>query len=162
MNNIIDLSNIQNKIKTKHIEFINKYGSILDKVMADDKLFSDIVMARLHLIATCFKNENVIDEFTLGENGPIKYIKIGKRGISNYINIETNGKTIKVNGYNYSDYGFTDDILKNNLRQEISDIDSFDWEEFAIKILDFIHEIIYERRKATEIKLNNILTDIKK
>jgi len=155
---ILDIPKIQNYIHEKHGEFIKQYASQVEKVMADHRLLSDIITAKLYRIAICFKEEHIIDDIRIVDAGPGKKMTLLKNGSVTYINIRTNGKVVIFEGYTYNQ-GMSSDF--SSPTEKFYDVDSFDfdWVEFSSKLLDYIHKIIYGRQEALEEKVRSMFDE---
>jgi len=153
--NILDIPTIQEEIRGKHRKFIKDFGSAIDKVMADHVLFADIVMAKLYRIALVFKEERIIDDVKIIDNGPYKKISLFKNGYATYVNISTNGEIIVLEGFTYTSE-FDQNFL--SLKEKIRNVndEKFDWLDFSRKLLDYIHATIYDRKESAEAKLNGM------
>jgi len=156
MKEFLNVPKIQKELHTRHKEFIEKYGGAVEKLMADHKLFSDIVMAKLNRILIVFKEEMIIDDMQITEQGPYKRITLNKKGYDAYIVIETNGTEIVFQGYTYGGNDFTGDFA--HMRHKIRDVNTedFDWVDFSIQLIDYIHKIIYDRKEAMETRLSSM------
>lgn len=155
---ILDIPKIQNHIREKHSEFIKQYASQVEKVMADHKLLSDIITAKLYRIAICFKEERVIDDIRIFDSGPGRKLTLLKNGSATYIDIRTNGKMIILEGYTYSQ-GMSSDCSSLSEKFYNVDVSDFDWVGFSSKLLDYIHKIIYGRQEALEEKVRSIFDE---
>lgn len=153
---ILDVPTIQKNIHDGHEKFVKEFGSASEKVMADHRLFADLIMAKLYRIALIFKEEKVIDEIKMTEDGPYKKVCLSKTGNTTYINVVTNGMVIVLEGLTYAT-GF--DTNYQWPKEKFNHVNSkeFDWVDFSIKLLDYIHSKIYERKDAMEARLNGML-----
>lgn len=163
-NKILDIPSIQKNVKDKHNKFIKEFGPAIEKVVADHKLFADIVIAKLNRIAMIFKEEKVFDDIKIIEFGPYKKITFSKTGYDTYVNIVTNGLEIILQGVTYA--GFEADLKMRNVKFSEVNSDNFDWNDFSNKMLDYIHAAIYGRKEAGEARLaflfqNNFKDDLK-
>lgn len=158
-NEFLNVPSIQKEIHVRHQAFIKKYGGAIEKVMADHKLFSDIVTAKLSRILLVFKQEAIIDDIKIVEQGPYKKITLSKNGYDTYVVIETNGIEIAFQGYAYTSDMISDLAL---LRHKVRDVntDDFDWVRFSIQLVEYIHKTIYERKEVVEAMLDGILRPI--
>jgi len=151
---ILNVPAIQKTIRDCHGKFIKNYGSAIDKVMADRKLFSDIILTKMHRIALIFREEKVIDSIDISDLGFCKKLILTKTGCNEYIEVATNGESISIKGFSYTT-GFDTDIPHpiNIIRNVNSE--NFDWVGFSGKLLDHIHATIYERKAASVTKFNS-------
>ena len=152
---ILDVPSIQKNICARHEKFIKDFGSAAEKVVADHKLFADLVMAKLYRIALIFKEEKVIDEIKMTEDGPYRRVHLSRTGNVTYVNISTNGLVIVLEGFTYTT-GFDTDFQWPKEKFFRVNSTDFSWEDFAIKLLDYIHATIYERKEAMEVRLNGM------
>ena len=153
---ILDVPAIQKNIRTRHEKFIKEFGPAAEKVMADHRLFADLVMAKLYRIALIFKEEKIIDEIKMTEDGPYKKICLSKVGNVTYVNVITNGLVIVLEGLTYADIYDTGFKYPKEKFMAVNS-NKFDWIDFATKLLDYIHSRIYERKEAMETRLNGML-----
>ncbi len=152
---VLNVPAIQKEIREKHQIFIEKYSGTLEKVMADHRLFADIILAKLHRILVIFKEEKVIDDIKMIDQGPYKKIILCKNGYDTYVEMETNGKVIKLQGFTYttgfdSDFRHQDQIFSNANDEE------FNWSNFCLELLEYIHGTIYERKEVAEQMLKGM------
>jgi len=152
---IINVPAIQKEIHEKHQKFVKDFGSAAEKVMADHKLFADIVMAKLYRIALIYKEEAVIDEVKITEDGPYRKISLCKSGNVTYVDIRTNGIVIVLEGFTYTT-GFDTDFHWPTEKFVNVNNDEFNWVDFSRKLLDYIHATIYERKEAMEARLDGM------
>jgi hypothetical protein len=160
-NKILDIPSIQKNVKDKHNKFIKEFGPAIEKVVADHKLFADIVIAKLNRIAVIFKEEKVIDDTKIVDFGPYKKITFSKIGYDTYVNIVTNGLEIILQGITYTEA----DLRMRNVKFSEVNSNNFDWNDFSNKTLDYIHAAIYGRKEAGEARLaflfqNNFKDDL--
>jgi len=158
MNQIIPINipKIQLEVRKRHGDFIGKYGSLIQKVVADNRLLTDLVASRLYHILLCFKEEHIVDDVKQGDGYPRKIV-ITKNGFDNYVNIITNGKKVRVEGYNIDNDNFMSGLqLPGQNFHGVDDVD-YDWEKFSIELLDYIHASIYDRKDALEATISEVL-----
>lgn len=152
---ILDVPSIQKSIHNKHEKFVKEFGPASEKVMADHRLFADLVMAKLYRIALIFSEEKVIDEVKMVEDGYNRGICLSKAGNVTYVKVATNGLVIVLEGFTYTT-GFDTDFQWPKEKFFHVNSDDFDWLDFSIKLLDYIHSTIYERKEAIETRLNGM------
>ena len=154
---IINIPEIQQEIRNKHKKFLDKFGSLPQKVAADHRLLADKILSKLFRIVVCFKEEKIIDNAKIVENGLLKKIYIKKDGYDNYIYIITNGISVALEGYNYSYNDFASDV--NVLKKRFDNIndEDYNWIDFSSQLLDHIHSVIYERQESAETHLESML-----
>jgi len=162
MDAIINVPEIQEVIRKSHKEFIEAYGSLVEKVVADNRLFADVISARLYRIAVCFKEERIIDEIQMLSNGPCKKMRLTKSGCDNTIYVITNGKSIMLEGIGYALSDFMSDPVIRKKRIDGVQKEDYDWTIFAKNLLDYIHEVIYERKEAAETKVEEMFENAPK
>jgi hypothetical protein len=151
---ILNVPVIQKTIKECHSKFIKNYGSAIDKVMADRKLFSDIILTKMHRIALIFREEKVIDTIDISDLGFCKKLVLTKTGYNEYIEVATNGESIYIKGFSYTT-GFDTDVEHSRSIIRNVNSDNFDWVNFSSKLLDYIHSVVYERKAASVTKFNS-------
>jgi len=153
---LINIVDIQKGIKKAHAVFMDNYGPQIEKVVADQRLMSEIIFARLYRILICFKEENIIDDYSIVREMPFKKLQLSKKGYNSYIYVSTNGSSIILEGYGFSLSDFTSDvtILKKKFRNVQEG--TYDWTQFSKELLDYIHSVIYERKEASETKINTM------
>lgn len=154
MAKILDIPSIQKSINTKHAKFIKKFGNAYHKAIADHDLNLNIIISKIKCICGVFIDEKVINEAIQVESNPFKTIRLLKNGNSSYIDITTNGNDISICGYTFDIKStssiFNDDfILFKNVNN-----DEFDWKNFSISLLDYIHLVIYRRKSVLEINID--------
>jgi len=152
---ILDVPSIQKNIHARHEEFVKKYGPAAEKVIADHKLFSDLVMAKLYRIALIFKEEKVVDDVKMTDDGPYRKICLSRSGNVTYVNVATNGLVIALEGFTYTT-GFDTDFQWPKEKFFHVNSDEFNWVDFSAKLLNYIHATIYERKEAIETRLNGM------
>jgi len=156
---ILNVPAIQKEIREKHNVFIKKYGSTIEKVMADHKLFTDIILAKLSCILAIFKQEAVIDAIQVTEQGPFKKITLTKNGYDTYVVIETNGVEIALQGYTYTGDSVLSDFALVRVKIRNVNSDNFDWVDFSSQLIDYIHSTIYEKQEVVQQRLKGMLAD---
>ena len=159
-NDILDVPKIQKEIKKRHGEFVKEYASEIEKVSSDHRLFTDIIFAKLNRIALIFKEENVVDEVKMVDNGPLKELYLSKNGHKNYIRITTNGTDIIMRCWVESEREFVTDSMM--VSEKVANVDkaNFDWINFSKKLLDYIHANIYGRKEIVETRIEGMFKDV--
>ena len=150
---------IQKEINKRHKEFTETYGGLADKLMAEHQLQADIIFTRLFRIMVCFKEEKIIDDALIVEQIPTKKLYISKNGSNNYIYVTTNGRTIWLEGFTSSFDDFISDRPMDKKRILGVDEEDFDWLQFSLDFLDYVHTIIYERKEVTSLRISKLLDD---
>jgi len=156
MNNVLNIPEIQANIRSNHGKFIKKYGMQIEKVMADHRILVDIISARLHRVILCFKEEGVIDEIRTHE-GLLKTMTLLKNGCSSYIDLVTNGKVVVVKSF-ISNESFDSDFSSGPEYFYGVDKEDYDWVGFSIRLLDFIHSKVYERKDVLDEKVRSMFS----
>lgn len=152
---ILNVPAIQKSIRECHQKFLKDYGSAIDKVLADRRLFSDIILTKMYRIALIFREEKIIDDIKISEVGFCKKITITKTSCNDYVDIVTNGESIVMEGFSYTT-GFDTDSSHAKESFRYVNSDDFDWVAFSNKMLDYIHTAIYERKAASETRFNSM------
>lgn len=155
MNSVLNIPEIQNYIKINHGKFIKKYGTQIEKVMADHRMLIDIISARLHRVILCFKEEGVIDEVRTSDKGPLKMMSLFKNGCSVYVDLMTNGKLVVLKSLNFNEF-IGSDIASDPEYFYGVDEENYDWEKFSIRLLDYLHCKIYERKDVLDEKVREM------
>ena len=158
--NLIDLPIIQDQIIKKHREFLDKYSMEVDKVVADNRAITDLTFAKMHRLLVSFKEAGVVDELrVLPNKHPLQGVRIMKNALNNYIEVITNGKCIMAQGFGYVADDFQSDSIFPKIRANDVCNQEYDWSDFAMQLLDYIHIVIYQRKDACETKMNNALEE---
>lgn len=155
--NLMDLPSIQNTIIEKHRAFLDNYSFEIDKVAADHRAFSELIFARLFRVLITFKEASIIDEVNIINKHPLQGARILKNRLNNYVEIVTNGKGIVLQGFGYVFDDFQSDITFPKVKIDDVRGEEYDWADFSMKLLDYIHVVIYQRQEACEAKLDNVL-----
>jgi len=149
---IINVPEIRKEIGIRHKAFVESCDLHIDKTIADKKLVVQIIAARLQRILICFKEEGIIDNVSMENDGPYRKIHISKNGFENSIVFLTDGEKIVLKGKNV-----LLDMDDNHVFYDVCSI-NYDWKECSLEIIDYIHQLIYSRKKVLETRLNSILT----
>jgi len=147
---------IQDRIKSAHGNFIDSVGEIPVKITADHQLVVKRMSTRIETILQCFKDASVIDNITQGpENGDgdrsCFVFKLTKQGFDKAVYIWTDGNNINIKTAHFpfrSGLNFDDDITIRDV-----DFESYNWVEFADKLLHFVHQVIYAKTESLETKI---------
>ena len=150
----LDIPLIKKQVKESHLKFIEKYGLELDKVTSDHNLFVEIALAKIKCIVKILIDEKVIDSFDIIEFGNLKKIILKSDKLKNYVEILTNGVCMTLETPCDSIYGETlEHILFASKKYcNINDA-NFNWNGFSVELLDYIQEVVYERKEVTELKI---------
>jgi len=158
--NLIDLPIIQNQIIKKHREFLDRYSMEVDKVVADNRALTDLTFAKMHRLLVSFKEAGIVDELrVLPNKHPLQGVRIMKNALNNYIEVITNGRCIMSQGFGYTSDDFQSDSIFPRIRVDDVCNQEYDWSDFAMQLLDYIHVVIYQRKDACETKMNNVLEE---
>lgn len=154
---MINIEQIKSEIETEHKQFIDKYGASLEKVFADQKLAIELVLVKIKYIVNAFIEKRIVDSCKELDYVGVKALSIGKNNTNNHIEIITDGDEIYVRGFdnldNYLHPDFNRYICNDAWR------DSFDWNDFSKNLLIMVHEYIYSRKKAFDVKLDNLFKE---
>ena len=152
----INLYLIQQRIEAAHKNFLDSVGEMPQKITADQKLFLTRTVTRIKSILDCFVKVGVINrveqqvERNEGDDSCCVF-RLTKKGFSKAVYIWTDGLNINIKTAHYPQRSGLD--LAEALIMRDIDFDSYNWVEFADKLLYFIHLVIYERKKSFEIKI---------
>jgi hypothetical protein len=151
----LNIPKIQQEVRAKHEKFIKNLGPQIQKVTADNRLLTDLMATRIYHLLLCFREEGVIDEVKQSNSYP-KKLTISKKGFDNYVYVITNGRTIRIEGYNFISDDFKSDVQLPGKNYHAVDDMSYDWDNFAMELLDYIHGSIYDRKEALEVKITGV------
>jgi len=150
--NIIDVPRIIKNIREHHRSFLDKYGALSDKAIADNMVRLEYVWNKILLVSKCFSDEGIIGKFEdVSTESSYCVLKIYGNNPLSHIYILTNGSLIV-----FKDAGFyIDGKLQTPFVEVLYDVNdtNYDWVAFADKLLYYIHETIYSRRQAVEISI---------
>jgi len=150
----VNLPLIQSRISEVHKAFMKAVGEMPSKLTADHKLLLTRMATRIHAILKCFVDAKIIDNITsnidrLQSDESYRVFKLTKNGFDRTIYIWTDGVNVNVKTSDYpNSSGLDDDIRIPNV-----DIDTYNWIVFADELLDFIHNVIYQRIKSIETRI---------
>lgn len=146
----IDIFSIRSKISKIHKKEMFKFGNNIEKVLADHQWNLESVFARIKYILEAFKEEKIIDVINIENCGSCYKLDVSKKNIfSSYVSIITDGEIIVVKGKSYIE----DNIFSDKMVIREAYTEEFDWENFSIDLLHFIHNFIYLKKKAHEAKI---------
>ena len=154
----VNVPEIHRLVSEKHIAFISDYGPEIEKAVADKRLLTDIIYSRLYRILLCFQEIGVIDDIKTSDKYP-KEITLSKKGFDNYVHVLTNGHMIRFEGYAYNLNDFASDIAYPAKTYRNVDEEGYDWTNFSVELLDYIHGSIYDRKSAVNVKMSGIFKD---
>lgn len=151
MPNNINIDKVKGIIREKHTAFMKKWGHLIEKTEADSNLKLVKIDSKLKLIFKCLKEETVIDgykTFLIHEEkvqDATSYVAYCL--YKNNHNIEvvaTNDGIILISGRGASELGLASRFENEHI--SCSDADTFEWNDFAITLVEFIHSSIYRRK----------------
>jgi len=156
----INILEIKKEITNRHNEFLKEFSSQIDKVVSDHRLLSEITITKLKYILNAFVEAGIIDGIEDIDYKPYKKLRLFKKDSDNSIYIITNGKSITLEGHNYA-------VLSGefkNIRVGFNDVqdEDYEWKNFYLQLLDYIHAVIYERKEACEAKIDGMFNRKKK
>ena len=148
----INLGAIRKNIKSIHNNFIDKVGIIPSQLDSEKYMDLNIVSAKLSAILKCFVDEKIIDTVEKREKNYdfVEYV-IFKKGFCTSIIVSTNGDYIV-----FKDEGFLNTFSDMDLRRQVirvENIESFDFENFSVVLLDYIHRVMYNRKASLDALL---------
>lgn len=155
----MNLMNFKKRAAKNHEAFMKRLQSQIDKVFADHYLRIETCSSKITLICSVLKELDIITTYFVNNLGDNRIFTLRKEGISNCVQIYTNGVTIFINN---------DDLMIGNIMglpfNKKYDVESkdFNWDKFADELLDKIHYIIYKQTEANEAKLDGIFQDPEK
>lgn len=159
--NIINMAEMASQLKVKHQIFIKKYGVMAEKKISDRSLQRDQLYSKLVLVAKAFERAGVCSSHQEIE------IRSIKDCYSRSIAIQTVAGTAVylLNGCDYlvvTDGVVSEDPFSRTLvllssakhssfMKSYEDVmkDGFDWNSFAIEVLDAVHKIAYYSTEVT-------------
>lgn len=157
---------IRKEIHHRHQAFIEKIGSQAGIALSQDLLEHELTLAKIRFIANALLEEGVVDQ--VSENNIFAFNKffpcslnLSRTYPSLTVTILNGGNDLIVvdgiirqdvlsQSLHFSKEGEPDSGVKifENVAQP-----SFDWQEFSVFLLDFIHQVMYKRKEL----LNKIL-----
>ena len=160
----LDIPCIKEILKEKHDLFIKETGTLSNKVSDDHVLVLTKLTSKIGRVLQEFCSAKVIDAYDniktssyygfILDDRYINGIILSKVGYSSKIIIWTDGRTIMFQSSGLPFNGI-EDIKIAAMRNVIAD--NFDGKEFADKLLNYIHQVIYFRKEAYDQKLKEIL-----
>lgn len=156
-NHQLDILNIKTIIRQKHKEFVEKVGSMPDIINDSNSILIFKMYAKICAILCCLKDEGVIDDFNYDFWNSHGFFYPKKNNYFGSLVIIMNGKQIiiKSSSTNRSD-ALENSSLNSNIIINVEDIDKYDWESFAMILLEYIHDKIYSRKDAIDMALFGI------
>jgi hypothetical protein len=113
------------------------------------------ILAKLKLLAKALIESGAVDEVEEIAN---MSLKLSKKGIRHSIYLTNDGKNVIVGSPSVASVGFIANTNDKGVCKKFHNILSpdFDWQAFAIFVLDTIHEIIYSRH---DVIFESVLED---
>jgi hypothetical protein len=151
MDNIINLPKIKKSVRKRHKDFIDRVGSLPLKLSADQFLITARLMAKVNSILTILSEEKVIDEFQNCEDCGCKGYHLSKHGLNKSVFVWTDGKEII---FRESSLSIRHGSIEPRVEvMNVENIEKYDFEEFAEKLLTYIYETMYDRKNAISAKI---------
>lgn len=152
---------IKDALCNKHLAYMERFGNASTRHAGNDVLAMSRILAKLKLLAKALVESDAVDEIEEITNS--MSLKLSKKGIHHSVYLVNDGKNVIVwatgqNCTNSVDNIFisgTDDTGVYTKFHNILNPD-FDWQAFAIFVLDTIHEIIYSRH---DVIFESVLED---
>jgi len=147
----IDIQKIRDKVSGKHKDFIEKAGGQSRKLGADYTYNLERINAKIRLILNIFKEENIISETIEDDRVALeranRSFQLIVNGYEKTSLIEHSDRIITINDLSCKAF--------ENDRETIivEDIDAYDWEDFANRLLNYIHQTIYMRKESYALKI---------
>jgi len=152
----MDISKFKDEAAKKHQLFMERLRSQIDKVFADHNLRVETCSSKITLIGNSLKDLGIITDFYAENDGDYRVFTLRKKGLTNCVQVYTNGLNIIVNCDNVK----VGNVMGFSLNKKYN-IESklFDWNEFANDLLDKIHYSIYKQSEANEARIDGIFQD---
>ena len=140
----LNITAIKSNIGHIHREFMDKVGFLPLQLDSQKFLILNMVQAKISAVLSCFREEKIVDKVeTRSDNLDNVEYRLSKNEFCTSVIVATDGKNIV----------FTDDnfLIKfdylgcNKETFVIDNIDNFDWDNFSIKLLEYIHKVMYNR-----------------
>ena len=147
---MFNIGKIKYDIITNHEKFIDNVGPQADKVAADNVLEATRVASKLTAIFDIFKRNRIIDDFSFDYcNNSWKIFILKKYSAICGLKVHTNGTKVLIEIDNFDSIWGIQRVYSFDKVNE----DEFSWEDFSNKLLDYVHEVFYNREKAYIEKL---------
>lgn len=153
--NRLDTQKIQKSIGEKHKRFLVDVGFLSQKAGADYTYSLVRMKAKLAKILEVFKEGGIIDIVRpspdlLLESGYANF-QLFVNGYDKTVYVFTNGRDIIIKD---SSFLISNGILGSEAEKVMGvDVDNYDWEDFANRLLDYIHQVIYMRKESYSLKI---------
>jgi hypothetical protein len=160
------MPSLKEVIKARHSAFLEKMGGTVNLFISEDLLKYEMTLAKLKYIAKILKEEHVIDHYSESNISafdtffPCSLI-MGIEYPSPLVTVLNGANTIHiVDGAIKGDVlsqsihlskSFSGEIRKTSFEGALDD--DFDWKTFSEQLLDFIHNVVYKRKKMIETLL---------
>lgn len=147
---------LKQRIGSYHKKFVENVGIIPEKINADHTLLLTRMRVKIKTVLQCFIDTKIISEFNdLSESTIIDkscvWFELSKINYNKSIYVISNGINIIMRTTQYPDFSGFD--LDNSVSIKSIHFDSYDWVDFADKLLVFIHQELYDSKKAHELKI---------
>ena len=154
----INQVNLKKQIKEKHDFLVKRISPLGDKMEADYELSLVKSEAKVRLILDIMKELKIVDgykplEFYSKEMEDSSYraFTVYKKGYHHHIQIAITPKVVILQeGGIMIELGIL--ASSRSIKREIDSPD-YNWDEFAIELLQYIHDIIYRRKDSLEVCL---------
>jgi len=159
MSQIFNVPAIEKSVKEKHSKFLKDFGPLVDKAEADHQLLVEKVTAKVTRVLTCLRDNEIIDNTVVANEGIYKSIMVSKNGYNNHVSIWVDDKNIVMRVANIF-------VNKKALSKDLDDkvffnvdTEDFDWVNFACELVEFIHNEIYSRKNVIQTKIKSIFSE---
>jgi len=154
---MINIEEIKAEIEKEHKKFLSKYSASLAKVIADEKLITELILVKVKYIVNAFIEKKIVDYYKDLDYAGNKAILIGKNNINHCVEIITDGGRIVIRGID----GVDNYVHPGNSWQMFEDVwrDNFDWNNFSKFLLSCVHEYVYSRKRAFAVKIDNLFKE---
>lgn len=148
----LNIPKIVKSIREKHSKFIEEVGMLPVKISADKELEIERICAKTKRILECFVSEKIIDEAKESDEAT-RYFYLKKNGFKERVFVFIEGTNIF-----FLDMTETKGILSSRKAHEDVeirnvDVDKLDWVDFSMKLLDYIHKVIYSRSESIQARI---------
>lgn len=147
----LDVPKIQKKLNRKHSEFMSTFGDAVVKVSADQELEVTRMTAKISRILACLVDAKAIDKFVICDESPYRGFNLIKTGWGKSVYIWVDGRDILLKDSSLSvRFGLHASLLKSYPKV---DVDTFNWETFAVELMEYLHQVIYQSSAAFNTKV---------
>ena len=144
-------------INETHKAYVARQPGLTEKASNDDDLQWRRVHEHIRLIVGMLKESGVIDHFEdhnlmneMGTADEFIVYALKKNGCHRSVYVITDGRQICLRDASFMiSYG----NLQPNFEYlpEVKNVDEYDWNNFAKILLDFIHIVVYNRKRVNEM-----------